>query len=45
MRKALEWIKINTPEDSIFLSWWDYGHMIKSYAERHVVIRNFQKKF
>ena len=40
MRNALEWIKTNTPKDSVFLCWWDYGHMIKGYAERNVVIRN-----
>ena len=37
---ALDWIKINTPEESMFLCWWDYGHMIKGYTERNVVIRN-----
>jgi asparagine N-glycosylation enzyme membrane subunit Stt3 len=40
MRNALEWIKTNSPKDSVFLCWWDYGHMIKGYAERNVVIRN-----
>jgi hypothetical protein len=40
MRTGLDWIKQNTPEDSIFLCWWDYGHMIKGYTERNVIIRN-----
>ena len=39
-RDALDWIKLNTAEVSMFLCWWDYGHMIKGYAERDVLIRN-----
>jgi hypothetical protein len=39
-KNAFDWIKTNTPEESVFLCWWDYGHMIKGYAERNVVIRN-----
>jgi asparagine N-glycosylation enzyme membrane subunit Stt3 len=40
MRTGLDWIKNNTPENAIFLCWWDYGHMIKGYAERNVIARN-----
>jgi hypothetical protein len=40
MRTGLDWIKNNTPESAIFLCWWDYGHMIKGYAERNVTGRN-----
>ena len=40
LRDGLDWIKANTPEDAIFLCWWDYGHMIKGYTERNVVVRN-----
>lgn len=40
MRNGLDWIKNNTTEDATFLCWWDYGHMIKGYAERNVVVRN-----
>jgi len=40
MRSGLDWIKTNTPESSTFLCWWDYGHMIKGYAERNTVVRN-----
>ncbi len=40
MKSALDWIKINTPENAIFLNWWDYGHMIVGYAERESVIKN-----
>jgi asparagine N-glycosylation enzyme membrane subunit Stt3 len=40
IRDGLDWIKVNTPEDSVFLCWWDYGHMIKGYTERNVIVRN-----
>ncbi len=40
MRNALDWIKNNTLENMTFLCWWDYGHMIKGYAERNVIVRN-----
>ena len=40
MRSGLDWIKNNTPANATFLCWWDYGHMIKGYAERNVIVRN-----
>jgi asparagine N-glycosylation enzyme membrane subunit Stt3 len=40
MNDSLDWIKTNTPEDTVFLCWWDYGHMIEGYAEREAVIKN-----
>jgi len=40
MRTGLDWIKNATPENAVFLCWWDYGHMIKGYAERNVIVRN-----
>lgn len=40
MRNGLDWIRTNIPETSTFLCWWDYGHMIKGYAERNVIVRN-----
>ena len=36
LKDALEWIKENT--QGTFLSWWDYGHMIRGYAGNDVVI-------
>ena len=36
-RDALDWVK-ETTEDAVFLNWWDYGHMIRGYAGREVVI-------
>jgi len=31
---TLDWIKNNTPEDSVIGSWWDYGYWIQTKAER-----------
>jgi dolichyl-diphosphooligosaccharide--protein glycosyltransferase len=38
--ETLEWIKLNTPEDSIVASWWDYGYWITTVAERTTLIDN-----
>jgi hydroxylamine oxidation protein HaoB len=35
---ATAWIKENTPEDSVVLSWWDYGHYIRLFGSRETVI-------
>jgi len=40
MRTGLDWIRTSTSENATFLCWWDYGHMVKGYAERNVVVRN-----
>ena len=31
---AMEWLKNNTPEDSVVASWWDYGYWITTLGER-----------
>ncbi len=36
--KAFEWVKNNTPEDAVFLSWWDYGDFIRVFAQREALI-------
>jgi len=38
--ETLEWMKANTPEDSIVVSWWDYGYWISTVAERTTLIDN-----
>jgi dolichyl-diphosphooligosaccharide--protein glycosyltransferase len=38
--ETLEWIKMNTPEDSIVASWWDYGYWISTVADRTTLIDN-----
>ena len=37
---ALEWIKTNTPEDSVIASWWDYGYWISTMSERKTLADN-----
>jgi dolichyl-diphosphooligosaccharide--protein glycosyltransferase len=31
---TLDWIKNNTPDDSVVVSWWDYGYWISTLGER-----------
>jgi len=31
---TLSWIKNNTPQDSVFASWWDYGYWISTMGGR-----------
>jgi dolichyl-diphosphooligosaccharide--protein glycosyltransferase len=38
--ETLEWIKLNTPEDSVIASWWDYGYWISAVSERTTLIDN-----
>ena len=33
-KDSLEWIKTNTPQDSVIAAWWDYGYWISTMAER-----------
>ncbi len=37
---TLEWIKNNTPPDSIIASWWDYGYWITTLGERTTLADN-----
>ena len=39
-KESLEWIKLNTPPDSVILSWWDYGYWITTVSERTTVVDN-----
>ncbi len=32
--ETLEWIKMNTPENAVVASWWDYGYWIQTLGER-----------
>ncbi len=38
LRPVLEWIRENTPENSVFFGWWDYGHMIQGFTGRDAVV-------
>ena len=37
---TLEWIKNNTPNDSVIASWWDYGYWIQTQGERATLADN-----
>ncbi|KAG7304200.1 Dolichyl-diphosphooligosaccharide--protein glycosyltransferase subunit stt3a [Plutella xylostella] len=39
-REAYTWLKMNTPEDSKVMSWWDYGYQITAMANRTVIVDN-----
>jgi len=36
-QKAMEWVRENTPEKSVFVHWWDYGYWVQSLGERPTV--------
>ncbi len=38
MRPGLDWIRENTQEDVVVFCWWDWGHMIRAYGMRDVVV-------
>ena len=37
---SLEWIKNNTPKDSVIAAWWDYGYWISTMGERATLADN-----
>ena len=39
-RDSLQWIKENTPEDSVIAAWWDYGYWISTLSERITLADN-----
>jgi len=39
-KETLEWIKLNTPEDSVIASWWDYGYWITTMSNRTTLADN-----
>ncbi len=38
--ESLEWIRDNTPEDSVVAAWWDYGYWISTMSERATLADN-----
>jgi len=38
MQRSLDWIEKSSPTDSKILAWWDYGHAIKGYTGREVLL-------
>ncbi|MEM3387197.1 MAG: STT3 domain-containing protein [Nitrososphaerales archaeon] len=39
-REALAWIRDNTPEDAVIISWWDYGYWITVMGNRTTLADN-----
>ena len=37
---ALNWIKNNTPTNSVIASWWDYGYWVQTLGERKTLADN-----
>jgi len=35
---ALNWAKDNTPTNSVFTHWWDYGYIVQTVAQRATVV-------
>jgi dolichyl-diphosphooligosaccharide--protein glycosyltransferase len=40
-KESFEWIKSNTPEDSVVAAWWDYGYWITTMSDRTTLADNF----
>ena len=36
-QNAMKWVRENTPENSIFVHWWDYGYWVQYLGERPTV--------
>ena len=39
-REAYYWIRQNTKEDAVIMSWWDYGYQIAGFADRPTLVDN-----
>ena len=37
---TLTWIKMNTPENAVIASWWDYGYWITTLSDRSTLVDN-----
>jgi asparagine N-glycosylation enzyme membrane subunit Stt3 len=37
-QKAMQWVREETPKDSVFGHWWDYGYWIQSLGERATIL-------
>ena len=35
---AMYWIANNTPKDSVFTHWWDYGYLVQAIGQRPTVV-------
>ena len=39
-REAYYWLRMNTPQNSKIVSWWDYGYQISGMSHRAVIVDN-----
>jgi dolichyl-diphosphooligosaccharide--protein glycosyltransferase len=39
-KNSLEWMKLNTPPDSVIAAWWDYGYWITTMSDRKTLADN-----
>ena len=39
-REAYYWLRQNTAEDAVIMSWWDYGYQIAGMADRPTLVDN-----
>jgi len=37
---SMNWLKNNSPEDSVIASWWDYGYWITTLSDRTTIVDN-----
>ena len=37
-QQAMSWVRVTTPENSVFAHWWDYGYWIQTMGERATVL-------
>ena len=37
-QKAMQWVRDETPQDSVFSHWWDYGYWVQSIGNRATVL-------
>jgi hypothetical protein len=37
-QRAMAWVRDNTPTDSVFAHWWDYGYWVQSIGERATIL-------
>ena len=39
-REAYYWLRMNTRQDAIIMSWWDYGYQITGFSNRTTLVDN-----
>ena len=37
-QKAMDWVRTETPQESVFGHWWDYGYWVQSIGKRATVL-------